>query len=95
MAIFEAFGVDRSCLILDASQLPSSYSHVHFAFGQISSVYDVDLSGSHAQFEIFANQTYFKRVLSFGGGPFRLARILIRFSATVTDANRHVWSKRS
>ncbi|OJJ78536.1 uncharacterized protein ASPGLDRAFT_40729 [Aspergillus glaucus CBS 516.65] len=43
---FEAFGVDRSCLVMNASQLPSSYSHVHFAFGQISSDFDVDLSGS-------------------------------------------------
>ncbi|KAI2792815.1 Killer toxin subunits alpha/beta [Penicillium oxalicum] len=67
---FEAFGVDRSCLAMDASQLPSSYSHVHFAFGQVSSTFDVTLDGYQDQFERFSNMTYFKRVLSFGGWSF-------------------------
>lgn len=55
---------------MDASQLPSSYSHIHFAFGQISSTFDVNLAGYQEQFEQFSNLTYFKRILSFGGWSF-------------------------
>ncbi|KAL6895403.1 glycoside hydrolase family 18 protein [Trichoderma longibrachiatum] len=29
---FEAFGANRSCLAMHASQIPGSYSHVHYAF---------------------------------------------------------------
>ncbi|THC89832.1 hypothetical protein EYZ11_010716 [Aspergillus tanneri] len=86
---YEAFGVDRTCLAMQASQLPSSYSHVHFAFGQISSNFDVDISGYKSQFEAFANQKYFKRILSFGGWSFStdLDSYPI-FRDGVTDANR-------
>jgi hypothetical protein len=64
---FETPGVDCSCLGMDASQLPSSYSHVHFAFDQISNNCNVDLEGYQDQFEQFAKLTNFNCFLSFGG----------------------------
>jgi chitinase len=69
---FEAFNVNRSCLVMDASQLPSAYSHIHFAFGGISEDYQVTLGDSMDQFQKFvANSTgAFKRILSFGGWSF-------------------------
>ncbi|TFA97437.1 hypothetical protein CCMA1212_010831 [Trichoderma ghanense] len=43
---FESFGANRSCLAMDASQIPGSYSHIHYAFGSITSDFQVDLSQS-------------------------------------------------
>ncbi|KAL7802066.1 glycoside hydrolase family 18 protein [Trichoderma aethiopicum] len=54
---FEAFGANRSCLAMHASQIPGSYSHVHYAFGSITSDFEVDLSQHFDQFEVFANST--------------------------------------
>ncbi|KAK9234065.1 hypothetical protein V1525DRAFT_391821 [Lipomyces kononenkoae] len=87
---FEAFGVNRPCLVMDASQLPSSYSHVHFAFGQISDDFDVDLSAVESQFKTFAAlRTSFKRILSFGGWSFSTSLDSYPiFREGVTEANR-------
>lgn len=86
---FGAFGAARSCLNMDTSQLPSSYSHLHFAFGQISSDFNVNLEGYQDQFEQFAKLTYFKCILSFGCWSFStdLDSYPI-FREGVTDANR-------
>lgn len=67
---FEAFGANRSCLNMDASQLPSSYTHIYYAFAKISRDYEVDVSTCLDQFEVFANITTSKRILSFGGWSF-------------------------
>ncbi|KAK9364399.1 hypothetical protein V1509DRAFT_78068 [Lipomyces kononenkoae] len=86
---FEAFGVNRSCLVMTASQLPPSYSHVHFAFGQISDDFDVDLSSVESQFTTFAALTSFKRILSFGGWSFSTSLDSYPiFREGVTEANR-------
>lgn len=55
---------------MHASQIPGSYSHVHYAFGSITSDFEVDLSQHFDQLEVFANSTGFKRILSFGGWSF-------------------------
>jgi chitinase len=67
---FEAFGVDRACLTMDASHIPSGYTHMHYAFGDITHDYQVDLSRYQTQWEIFASMRGFKRILSFGGWSF-------------------------
>ncbi|KUI60668.1 Killer toxin subunits alpha/beta [Cytospora mali] len=86
---FEAFGANRSCLNMDASQLPSSYSHIHYAFGEISDDYQVDVSTYLDQFETFANITTSKRILSFGGWSFSTdADSYAIFRNTVTEAER-------
>ncbi len=67
---FEAFGVNRACLTMDASAIPSGYTHMHYAFGGLTSDYQVDLSQYATQWKRFAAMTGFKRILSFGGWSF-------------------------
>ncbi len=67
---FEAFGVERACLTMDASAIPSGYTHMHYAFGDITADYRVNLSQYQTQWERFAAMTSFKRILSFGGWSF-------------------------
>lgn len=55
---------------MDASELPSTYSHIHYAFASITTDYQVDLSAYIDQFTTFTSSTGFKRVLSFGGWSF-------------------------
>jgi chitinase len=55
---------------MSADKIPSGYTHIHFAFGGISSSYAVDMSAVQDQFEIFAQRTSYKRILSFGGWSF-------------------------
>ncbi|EEA25067.1 conserved hypothetical protein [Talaromyces marneffei ATCC 18224] len=86
---YEAFGVSRPCLVMNADQLPSSYSHIHFAFGEIASDYTVDISSIEDQFKTFANQTNFKKILSFGGWSFSTSLDSYPiFRDTVSDTNR-------
>ncbi|KAH6617398.1 glycoside hydrolase family 18 protein [Chaetomium tenue] len=88
---FEVFGVDRSCLTMDASNLPSGgYTHVHYAFGSITSDFQVDLSAYLTQFEIFASMTGFKRILSFGVSSLDSAPI---FRNGVTRPNRQAFAQ--
>ncbi|KAH8812879.1 class V chitinase-like protein [Xylogone sp. PMI_703] len=54
------------CLTLDANRIPSSYSHVHFAFANITADFQVDVFQLNDTFIQFARQTEFKRILSFG-----------------------------
>ncbi|KND88122.1 Killer toxin subunits alpha/beta [Tolypocladium ophioglossoides CBS 100239] len=91
---FEAFGVNRSCLVMDATRLPSSYSHVHFAFAGITKDYQVDISGVQGQLAKFAARTSFKRVVSFGGWSFSTSLDSHPvFRQGVTDANRLTFAK--
>ncbi|KAL2120204.1 hypothetical protein VTJ04DRAFT_4230 [Mycothermus thermophilus] len=86
---FEAFGVDRACLTMDASHIPSGYTHMHYAFGDITHDYQVDVSRYQTQWEIFTSMRGFKRILSFGGWSFstELDTAPI-FKEGVTAANR-------
>ncbi|RFU75458.1 killer toxin subunits alpha beta [Trichoderma arundinaceum] len=91
---FESFGANRSCLAMDASQLPTSYTHIHYAFGSITKNYHMDLSASMDQFVVFANSTGFKRILSFGGWSFSTSQDSAPiFQQGVTDANRQTFAK--
>ncbi|KAL7782928.1 glycoside hydrolase family 18 protein [Trichoderma ceciliae] len=91
---FESFAATRSCLAMDASQLPTSYTHIHYAFGSITKDFQVDPSASMDQFEIFANSTGFKRILSFGGWSFSTSQDSAPiFQQGVTDANRQTFAQ--
>ncbi|KAH6641888.1 class V chitinase-like protein [Chaetomium tenue] len=87
---FEGFSQDRQCLTMRADQIPTGrYTHVHFAFGDVANDYTVDLSKYQGQFEIFSQQTNFKRILSFGGWSFSTdIDSYPIFRKGVTDANR-------
>jgi chitinase len=49
------------------ADIPSSYTHVHFAFANITSDFEVDVSGLEGVFQEFLETDGFNRVLSFGG----------------------------
>ncbi|KAJ5735081.1 glycoside hydrolase family 18 protein [Penicillium malachiteum] len=86
---YEAFGVSRPCLDMNASQIPSSYSHIHFAFGGVTDDYQVDLSTSEDQFSEFVNMNSFKKILSFGAWSFSTSLDSYPiFREGVSDANR-------
>ncbi|KAH8886056.1 class V chitinase-like protein [Thozetella sp. PMI_491] len=67
---FEGYNTQRSCLTMNADQIPSGYSHIHFSFGTITSNFSIDMSSVQTQFNLFLKQTAFKKVLSFGGWSF-------------------------
>lgn len=54
---FEAFNLERSCLNMGADEIPSGYSHVHFAFATITPGFQIDISDSADQWELFVQQT--------------------------------------
>ncbi|KAH8897253.1 glycoside hydrolase [Thozetella sp. PMI_491] len=87
---FEAFNQARSCLRMDAQQIPpGAYSHVHFAFATVTESWGVDLSGSEDQFSKFVKMTGFRKVLSFGGWAFSTDEgTFRRFREATNDKNR-------
>lgn len=72
IAYFEASNINRPCLRMNAYTIdPSTYTHVHFAFGNISATdYSVSVAGAEDQFEYFRNLKGMKRIMSFGGWKF-------------------------
>lgn len=69
---FEAFNVQRPCLNMNAFSIPTdSYTHVHYAFGNITPAYDVNDGGYSDQFQQFLKlPSPLKRIMSFGGWAF-------------------------
>ncbi|KAI3322279.1 glycoside hydrolase family 18 protein [Xylariaceae sp. AK1471] len=51
----------------------SKYTHIHFAFANITSAFDIDVSGVQAQFDDFKALTDVKRIITFGGWDFSTA----------------------
>lgn len=74
VAYFEAWNLDRPCLTMDVTQIDTSqYTHIHFAFANITSSFAIDISGAQDQFDGFKALTGVKRILSFGGWDFSTA----------------------
>lgn len=48
----------------------SKYTHIHFAFADVTSTFDVDVSASLRQFNLFKAMTGIKKIISFGGWDF-------------------------
>lgn len=68
---FEAWNDNRPCVRMDVDEIPrGAYSHVHFAFADISTNYEVSISRFQGQFEKFKKSSGFKRILAFGGWDF-------------------------
>lgn len=70
VAYFEAWNRERPCLHMSVSQIPSSYTHVHYAFVDITESFGVStgrLSDVFAEFKALKGP---KRVISFGGWAF-------------------------
>lgn len=67
---FEAWNTERACLHMWPEDIPAKYTHVHFAFANISDTYDVVLGEYEDMFEEWKVKTGFKHILSFGGWAF-------------------------
>ncbi|KAJ3573148.1 hypothetical protein NPX13_g4807 [Xylaria arbuscula] len=71
---FEAWNLNRPCLTMDVTQIDTTkYTHIHFAFANITSTFTIDISGSQDQFDSFKALTGVKRIISFGGWDFSTA----------------------
>jgi GH18 family chitinase len=46
------------------------YTHIHFAFANLTQNYEVDLGDQQIQFQLFLGTTQYKRIISFGGWAF-------------------------
>ncbi|KAI1177579.1 glycoside hydrolase family 18 protein [Nemania sp. FL0916] len=74
VAYFESWNSNRPCLNMDVTQIDTSkYTHIHFAFANITSSFGVDVSGAQDQFNEFKALTGVKRIISFGGWDFSTA----------------------
>ena len=72
LGYFEAWNADRKCLNMDVRTLAAStqYTHIHFAFGKITSDFKIDVSEVQEEFDHFKTMTGFKKIISFGGWSF-------------------------
>jgi chitinase len=90
----EGFNVDRDCLVMDVTEInTTAYTHVHFAFSNISDEYTISLAGSSAaQWDDFYTMSGIKHVLSFGGWSFSTSvDIYPIFRDGVTSADRETF----
>lgn len=87
---FEATNTDRPCLDMNAYTInPAKYTHVLFAFGNITSDFTVSIAGAESQFTLFKELANVKRMISFGGWDFSTgADTYMIFREGVTAANR-------
>lgn len=72
LGYFEGFNLGRSCLNMDATQVDSSYTHLHFAFGMIDNSFNIYQEDDLAEFQFqqFKKIKTAKRIISFGGWVF-------------------------
>ncbi|KAK4150040.1 hypothetical protein C8A00DRAFT_46482 [Chaetomidium leptoderma] len=65
---FEAWNPDCTCLWMDATSIDESkFTHIHFAFADVTPDFQVDISKVQAQFNKFKALTASKRIVAFGG----------------------------
>ncbi|KAL4903811.1 hypothetical protein BDW74DRAFT_185906 [Aspergillus multicolor] len=92
---YEAYGADRDCLNMPASDIDTSkYTHVHYAFGNISSDYEISVTDRWNTWTDFRNLTDVKKVMSFGGWGFSTNTATYSiFRTGVEAANRETFAK--
>lgn len=92
IAYFQGYGLARKCLFQDVFQIDGSqYTHLHFAFGTLTSDYKVEVGDilSSYQFEHFRYVDGPARILSIGGWAFSTEPATYKiFREGVTSANR-------
>ncbi len=68
---FEGYNLNRPCLNMKITAMDlTPYTHIHLAFGHVSSTYAVDVSPIQEQWELFTQLSGFKKILSLGGWSF-------------------------
>lgn len=74
IAYFESWNQDRPCLHMDvrtiSSAFTSGWTHVHFAFANITKDYKVNVEDTYGQFKNFKGLKGVKRIVAFGGWSF-------------------------
>ncbi|PYI03570.1 glycoside hydrolase [Aspergillus sclerotiicarbonarius CBS 121057] len=93
---FESWNLDRPCLNMDISKFQGNdyYTHVHWGFANITTDYEVDVTGDQDQFNGLLNLTGINRILSFGGWGFSTdlyTYYILRNG--VKDGNRQILAK--
>ncbi|KAF4170541.1 hypothetical protein CNMCM8927_004533 [Aspergillus lentulus] len=95
VAYFEAWNHKRKCLTMDVGQIDTDkYTHIHFAFADVTKDFNVDISAVKEQFDLFKGMSGVKKIISFGGwdfstmpGTFNILR------EAVKPANRDIFQK--
>jgi chitinase len=90
IAYFEAWNHQRPCLHMDVTDIDvKKFTHIHFAFPEITPDFNVNVTGMQDQFDKLKNMKDIKRIVSFGGWAFSTeAPTYNIFRDGVTDANR-------
>ncbi|OAA70941.1 Glycoside hydrolase, subgroup, catalytic core [Akanthomyces lecanii RCEF 1005] len=71
VAYFEAWNGNRPCLHMDVTDIDTSaYTHIHFAFAEVTRDFKVDISKVQKQFDKFKTMDGIKKIISFGGWDF-------------------------
>ncbi|KAF8129376.1 glycoside hydrolase superfamily [Mycena galopus ATCC 62051] len=95
VAYFEAFNSQRSCLNMNVRQIDTTkYSHIHFAFLDLTTAFAVDTSQFQDSFNNFVALTGVKRILSFAGWTMSTdtATYTIFRNAVSSAANRQTFA---
>ncbi|GFG26431.1 killer toxin subunits alpha/beta [Aspergillus udagawae] len=95
VAYFEAWNYKRKCLTMDVGQIDTDkYTHIHFAFADVTKDFNVDISAVKEQFDLFKGMSGVKKIISFGGwdfstmpGTFNILR------EAVKPANRDIFQR--
>ncbi|KAK4663417.1 hypothetical protein QC763_608160 [Podospora pseudopauciseta] len=87
---FEAWSTDRDCLWMDATSIDETqFTHIHFAFADVTPDFRVDVSKVQAQFNKFKALKRSKRIIAFGGWAASTSPTTFQiFRAGVNSANR-------
>lgn len=68
---FEGYNLNRPCLNLKITAMDMTpYTHIHMAFGHVTTSYTVDVSHIQVQWDLFMQMSGFKKILSLGGWAF-------------------------
>ena len=68
---FEAINLDRPCLNMKITTMDlTPYTHIHLAFGIVTTSYALDVSDIQVQWELFKQLSGVKKILSIGGWSF-------------------------
>ncbi|KAK4663433.1 hypothetical protein QC763_608300 [Podospora pseudopauciseta] len=95
IAYFEAWNGNRPCLRMNVNQIDTSrYTHIHFAFAEVSPTFEVVISHVQDEWDRFMTMTDVKKIISFGGWDFSVKEGTYRILRdAVKPANREVFRK--
>ncbi|KAK2771652.1 hypothetical protein FQN53_004945 [Emmonsiellopsis sp. PD_33] len=95
VAYFEAWNHNRKCLTMDVDQVDTDkYTHIHFAFIDVTPEFAIDPSSVKEQFDMFKEMSGVKKIISFGGWDFStLPETQNILREAVKPGNRDIFQK--